>query len=198
MVSAIKAAPSKAAVKKAKSVHETIMQVLDSHEGYTEANLKLTELQNKLAQIQSEYDQCNAVAETDVAELADRILAGEELTDRQQVFARRQALAQKIEAYKQAVAKQTAIVQEQRNLARHGVQEVVAPTYKERIERLIGTLADFEAARNDVAELQSQLTILSISHSFAFPDQRGMNLAIVQSRSAIEDFVQRQNPAFLG
>lgn len=178
-----------AAQTEAKSVNDLILEALGQNEEYKAACDKQRALQRQLTQAQAEFDQLNAAAETDVAELADRILAGDELSEREQVFAKRQALAQRIEAYKAAMGKQALIIAELRNQASQAVEDALRPNHSSAYARLMAAIAEVESAKNELFELQTQLNFVHrIKHRLHFVGLQQL-VATVNQLNAVRDGV---------
>ncbi len=145
------------AEKTAQDLVSIIQQAIDGCVKVQESREKLRTLKDKLALLKAELDQVEANAKSDVSTLADMVLSGDDLEDRETVFAKREALKQKVAAYSEAVKRQESALGIDEGEAAEDVRKAVEPTAKKRGKRLHAAMRELIAAKNEYVELQASL-----------------------------------------
>jgi hypothetical protein len=155
-----------------------------------EALAKLREIEAKRAAVSAELDQVSAELHTDPAVLARRVLDGDELTDRDQLFARRQALQSRLEAFTLAATMQQREVSDARARAAASVSTAVAPSVREAQQRFIDSLAALRAAYDELA----QVGLLTSRHGlsgWALPNLRSVSGALAAIDAAVDNMTDK-------
>ncbi len=184
---------AKAVEQDYQAIYQLVADSLLKDADYREAIEKRTELQNKLAALIAELDQLRAAVDTDSGELADRILSGDDLNSLESVHARHQALAQKVEAYRVAVAKQEGAIAAAKANAMNKTIEAVQPIYQQRIERFMAAIAEFMDSRQLIVELAQALTYQGVigSGGLNFPNLQAINQTVNILQNTLREFQAR-------
>lgn len=187
------ATPPKTKQQNPQTLGELIEISLAQHEGLVESLRKKRELESQLAVLQSEFDQTNAECNRPATELADRVLSGDDLSDRQEIFAKRDSLKQRVEAFKAAIHKHKETVSKNRcEAVTIAMESSIRPEYEQRFSDFVSGISAFVNSLERFVELRDTLSNAQMGASWAvFFDTENMRMLANSIKQSLSKYQQQ-------
>lgn len=150
------------------TVADRIRRILDADEGLAAENSKLKDLEARRAALQSELDQVTAAAAVDAGELADRLLAGDDLSGLQSVVSKRDCLRQQLAAYGVAISRQQAAVTTATRAVSAAVSAELRPDFIEHYRAFIAASLQLQESFDRMREFHDAAGAVGISLDATF------------------------------